>query len=74
MESAVIRSTGLDHAQQQQHGLAGYDGLDHNNGGSGAGSPYMASHHHHQHHHQHHSATHDTISSHSVAALQRLSR
>ena len=52
------------------HNMSGYDsGI-----AAGAGSPYLsASHSHHHHHHHHLSASHDTISSHSVAALQRLS-
>ena len=51
------------------HPMTGYDtGI-----ASGAGSPYLPAHSHHHHHHHHLSASHDTISSHSVAALQRLS-
>ena len=65
----------IDHGGQ---GLSGYEPLEHAgvNGGSGAGSPYISSHgsSHHQHHHHHLHSSHDSIiSSHSVAALQRLS-
>ncbi len=63
----TVRPGGIDHGLSGS--IGGYEAIHHPNINNGAVSPYLShGHAHHGHHHMH-----DNVSSHSVAALQRLS-